>query len=109
METLHSLAKELNATLQRDYPLALSLLSERGRRIYFPRTGILSQTTEALGTTFNATIGIALEDDGSPLHHAFLTSASMRHRDRFIRMPRAPASRIPRTLAEGNTSQKPIH
>ena len=71
METLHSLAKELNATLQRDYPLALSLLSERGRRIYFPRTGILGQTTEALGTTFNATIGIALEDDGSPLHHAF--------------------------------------
>jgi aspartate/methionine/tyrosine aminotransferase len=68
---MHPLANELNATLQCDYPLALALFSARGRRIYFPRTGILGQTSEAVDTEINATIGIALEDDGVPMHHAF--------------------------------------
>jgi aspartate/methionine/tyrosine aminotransferase len=43
------------------------MLSERGKAIFFPRKGILGQGAEAKGKEINATIGTALEDDGSPL------------------------------------------
>ncbi len=60
-------AKALNGVLQRENPAVLALLSERGRAIYFPRQGILSQSAEARGRPIDATIGIALEEDGSPM------------------------------------------
>lgn len=40
------------------------LLSEKGKRISFPKDGILSQSKEAKGRKINATIGMAAEDDG---------------------------------------------
>ena len=43
------------------------MLSEQGKAIFFPRKGILGQGAEAKGSEINATIGTALEDDGSPL------------------------------------------
>jgi aspartate/methionine/tyrosine aminotransferase len=43
------------------------MLSQRGRAIFFPKLGVLSQSAEAAGKEINATIGIALEDDGSPV------------------------------------------
>jgi aspartate/methionine/tyrosine aminotransferase len=71
MPALHPLARELNAVLEREWPLALHLLSRRGAAMYFPKTGILGQSAEAAGRRINATIGIALEEDGSPMHHRF--------------------------------------
>jgi hypothetical protein len=36
------------------------MLSEKGKRVFFPARGILAQTAEANGKALNATIGTAL-------------------------------------------------
>lgn len=64
---LNEIAAELNAVLSEKNCVIPSLLSEKGKRAYFPRRGILGQTAESKGTEINATIGTAKEDDGSPL------------------------------------------
>lgn len=46
---------------------ALRFLSTLGRRISFPKDGILIQTAKAQEARINATVGIALRDDRSPL------------------------------------------
>jgi len=61
------LAEQANAELSANGCSVLSMLSERGKAIFFPRKGILGQGAEAKGKEINATIGTALEDDGSPL------------------------------------------
>ena len=55
----------MNDKLEQAAPEILTMLSEYGRRLYFPK-GILSQTAEAKqkATRFNATIGIATEAGG---------------------------------------------
>ena len=60
---MNKLAQDLNTTLGD----AAGFLSERGRRLYFPYGGILGQGAEAKACATNATIGMAFEDDGSPL------------------------------------------
>lgn len=60
-------AAELNAILQQDTPAVYDLLSAAGKAAFFPKTGILGQTAEARGARINATIGQALEDNGSPM------------------------------------------
>ncbi len=60
-------AQQLNDTIAKTHPQVLRMLSRRGQAIYFPKLGVLSQSAEAQGKTYNATIGIALEEDGSPL------------------------------------------
>ena len=60
---MNILAKKLNETLGP----AAAFLSEAGRRMYFPYGGILGQGAEAKGCAINATIGMAFEEDGSPL------------------------------------------
>ncbi len=60
---MNALAEQLNATLG---PVA-DMLSPVGRRIYFPYGGILGQGAEAKSCDINATIGMAFEEDGSPL------------------------------------------
>ncbi len=64
---INPLAAELNERLEKSAPEVLSMLSEYGRRAYFPK-GILSQSAEAKEKAhrFNATIGIATED-GAPM------------------------------------------
>jgi len=64
---LHELAVELNNVLGSDNCPVASLLSERGRRYYFPSRGILGQSAEAKGADINASIGTAFENDGTPL------------------------------------------
>ena len=61
---INPLAAELNAALEKAAPEVLAMLSERGKRLYFPK-GILSPGAEAKakGKRFNATIGIATEGD----------------------------------------------
>jgi aspartate/methionine/tyrosine aminotransferase len=67
-------AQELNEAIRAVNPHVFDLLSQRGKEIFFPRRGILSQSAEAKGTAINATIGTALEDDGSPMALASLRS-----------------------------------
>ena len=61
-------AKTLNETLAGENPCLLELLSEAGLALFFPKLGILSQSAEAAGKRINATIGIALEENGQPLY-----------------------------------------
>lgn len=61
-------AIDLNGTIQNVNPNVLELLSERGKNIFFPKLGILSQSAQAKGKSINATIGEAIEDDGTSMH-----------------------------------------
>lgn len=64
---MHELAEALNAELKAGNSPLYGMLSKKGQRAYFPSKGILGQSAEAKGKEINATIGTALEDDGSPL------------------------------------------
>lgn len=60
-------AQELNNIIIEKNPMVYEMLSERGKGIFFPKKGILGQTADAKGKRFNATIGAAIEDDGTPM------------------------------------------
>jgi len=60
-------AEELNKIIQEKSSIVYELLSKRGKEIYFPKKGILAQSAEAGKASINATIGTAVEDDGSPM------------------------------------------
>ena len=60
---MNKLAINLNKTLGD----AAAFLSPLGKRMYFPYGGILGQGAEAKQCAVNATIGMAFEEDGSPL------------------------------------------
>jgi aspartate/methionine/tyrosine aminotransferase len=66
---LHPLAVASNEALSKDCPVVFEMLSERGKRFFFPAKGILAQGAEAKqkGKTANATVGIATEN-GAPMH-----------------------------------------
>ncbi len=59
---IRPLAAELNDVITRENPHVFAMLSELGRRMYFPK-GILAQSAEAKekAKRYNATIGIARE------------------------------------------------
>jgi aspartate/methionine/tyrosine aminotransferase len=65
---MNELAKKLNDDLLKYNPTIYQLLSNLGKKLYYPK-GILSQSAEASkkATRFNATIGIATEND-VPMH-----------------------------------------
>ena len=67
MSTLNPQAQELNDIIHKDCPAVLSVLSRAGKAIFFPKKGIISQTADAKGKDINATIGMAVEDDASPM------------------------------------------
>lgn len=69
-----TLAEQLNTTLEASAPAVFSLLSSKGKAAFFPHGGILGQTAQAKGKTYNATIGIALEEDGSPMRLPCMTA-----------------------------------
>src|SRR3989344_6513010 len=60
-------AEELNRLILKNSKTVSELLSQRGNEIFFPKKGILSQSAEAKGKRINATIGTALENDGTPM------------------------------------------
>jgi aspartate/methionine/tyrosine aminotransferase len=60
-------AIELNSKIQKNNNSVYDMLSARGKAIYFPKKGILAQTADAKDKDINATIGIALEDDLTPM------------------------------------------
>jgi len=63
--TMNPLAKELNEIIYRENPFVLEMLSEVGKKLFFPK-GILTQSAEAKEKAFkyNATIGMAMEQGG---------------------------------------------
>lgn len=64
---IRPLAAELNETIERENPNTSGMLSELGKRLYFPK-GILAQSAEAKekARRYDATIGIAREN-GKPM------------------------------------------
>ncbi|MFA6919361.1 MAG: hypothetical protein WC244_04640, partial [Patescibacteria group bacterium] len=67
MPLINPEAEQLNQTIKSQSSTVFGLLSKKGSAIYFPKKGILSQGAEAKGKKINATIGIALENDGSSM------------------------------------------
>lgn len=67
MQKINPQAEELNSIIDTVNPSILSMLSTKGKRIFFPAKGILQQAADAKGTDINATIGMAFEDDGTPM------------------------------------------
>jgi len=65
---IRPLAVELNEVIERENPHVYTMLSEFGKRLYFPK-GILAQSAEAKekANRFDATIGIAREN-GQPMY-----------------------------------------
>lgn len=61
-------ALSLNNTIEKLNSNVLKMLSERGKNIFFPKLGILAQSAQAKGKDINATIGEAVEDDGTSMH-----------------------------------------
>ncbi len=68
---LNPLASAANDALAKDCPVVLEMLSEQGKRFFFPAKGILAQGAEAKqkAKAANATVGIATEN-GAPMHLA---------------------------------------
>ena len=66
-QSLNEQAQELNEIISKHNPNVFSLLSDKGKAIYFPKKGILSQGKEAAKMGINATVGQAFEDDGTPM------------------------------------------
>lgn len=60
-------AIQLNEIIRSGNAAIPNMLSRRGREIYFPKLGILSQSAQAKSAQINTTIGIALEEDGTPM------------------------------------------
>ena len=67
--TINPLAEAANEVIRKDCPVIYELLSERGKRFFFPTKGILAQGAEAKqkAKAANATIGIATEN-GAPMY-----------------------------------------
>ncbi len=82
-------AQELNEVILSQNPVVFDLLSEKGKNIFFPKKGILGQTAEAKGTKINATIGAAIEDDGTPMRLESI--ASKIDLDPSLSFPYAPS------------------
>ncbi len=82
-------AQELNEVILAKNPVVYDLLSEKGKNIFFPKKGILGQTAEAKGTKINATIGAAIEDDGTPMRLESI--ASKIDLDPSLSFPYAPS------------------
>jgi aspartate/methionine/tyrosine aminotransferase len=64
---LDAQAQQLNDQINAANPHVFAMLSEKGKKVFFPKLGILAQTAEASGKRINATIGTALEDDSLPM------------------------------------------
>jgi len=58
----------LNNSIESINSNVLQMLSERGKNIFFPKLGILAQSAQAKGKAINATIGEAVEDNGTSMH-----------------------------------------
>ncbi|MCH8647758.1 aminotransferase class I/II-fold pyridoxal phosphate-dependent enzyme [Staphylococcus lugdunensis] len=60
---MNPLAQNLNNELYQYNPEVLSMMSQLGKEMFYPK-GILSQSADAKSTKYNATIGMATDKDG---------------------------------------------
>ncbi len=90
--TVDAQALALNQTIEGANRAVLAMLSARGRRIFFPKMGILSQSAEARGKAINATIGTALDEDGSPL--CLPSIAAQMNLPKAVAFPYAPSQGV---------------
>ena len=60
-------AMDLNNVLKEHNRSIYFMLSKKGKAMYFPKYGILKQGIDAKGKDINATVGMASDEDGSPL------------------------------------------
>lgn len=67
LRPIDSQAEELNKIISNGAPQIFKLLSIKGQRAFFPKSGILAQGAEAKGLDINATIGVGLNDDGTAM------------------------------------------
>ncbi len=65
--TVDTQAEELNKKIISNNLTVFDLFSKKGVEIFFPSKGILAQSADAKGKEIDATIGVAVEDDGEPL------------------------------------------
>ncbi|MBU2523860.1 aminotransferase class I/II-fold pyridoxal phosphate-dependent enzyme [Patescibacteria group bacterium] len=68
MQNTNPQAQALNEKLKEISPTCYALLSQKGLKSFFPKKGILSQTADAKGKKYDATIGVANEEDGSIMY-----------------------------------------
>ena len=54
---LNPLAEAANEAIRKDCPVVFDLLSERGKRFFFPTQGILAQGAEAISKCREARLG----------------------------------------------------
>ncbi len=66
-------AETLNQTLQNQAPVVYDILSSCGKSLYYPLQGLLLQAEEAAASRYNATVGIALDDTGKPMHYSHIS------------------------------------
>ncbi|MFA5134194.1 MAG: aminotransferase class I/II-fold pyridoxal phosphate-dependent enzyme [Patescibacteria group bacterium] len=81
MATLTPQAEKLNKIIERESSLVFGMFSGRGKQIYFPHEGILGQSAEAKGRKYNATIGMACEDDGTIMALEAMTGKVLVNKD----------------------------
>ena len=86
-------AEALNKILNEQNPAVFSLLSKKGKEIFFPKKGLVMQGQDAKGKRINASIGMATEDDGSPLRLSALESLVNMTPDKVF--PYAPSYGLP--------------
>ncbi|MBA2480402.1 MAG: aminotransferase class I/II-fold pyridoxal phosphate-dependent enzyme [Planctomycetes bacterium] len=108
---LNPLAAQANAALAKDCPVVLDLLSQLGKRMYFPAKGILAQGAEARakGKRYNATIGIATDANG-PMHLACVHqsfAAGMDPKDLYVYAPSDGKPELRKAWAEKQRAQTP--
>lgn len=82
-------AQSLNDIILKENPVVFDLLSDKGKTIFFPKKGILGQTADAKGSKINATIGAAVEDDGTPMRLKVIEDKI--DLDPFLAFPYAPS------------------
>lgn len=87
-------AEVLNNTIKATHPVIYRLLSEKGKKAYYPLKGTLQQSSDAKGKDINATIGMALEDDKTPMRlHTISDAVSL---DPNAVFPYAPSFGLPK-------------
>ena len=89
------LAEKLNSAISESNPHVLEMLSDYGKRIFFPSAGILAQSAEAKADAhlYNATIGIATEG-GKPMGLDSITE-QVNDLENAEYLPYAPSPGVP--------------
>lgn len=102
-------AVELNNAIKAANPHVLDMLSERGKAIFFPKKGILSQSAEAKGAKINGTIGTALEDNGNPMVLASLfEQLNLKSKSAFNYAPSPGSPDFRKTWNDMMTKKNPL-